>query len=602
MEIAIPLLALGSLYIATHKSDEPRGKEGFPGSEGFRPNSKRLPNTDVPNRNYPDEYPIISPDVDQTSLLSTVNKYDGASVYTDKYFNPEGLGPSPDAGKSDSIYYNLTGQKVNTEYFKHNNMVPFFGSSVRSRLSDDNANEGLMDNMVGTGSQNFSKSEQSPLFSPSDNMQWAYGMPSATDFVQSRMNVSTKMSNVKPFEEEKVRPGLGRDGENSLGFNSGMMARDMWMPKSVDQLRATNNPKAGGLSAQGYEGPAMSSITNRGFHGHVEKNRPDRFAETGSDRYLATTVQGGGLGQSFHSLQVDRDASHRSANSVSYAGAAMGQDATYVDGEYMPTHRQDLGAVPIPSLRSTNGGAREGDYAVQSNKSYTNNRSTANNDDYFGIMGSAIGAVVAPLLDILRPSRKENAVGSMRPYQNATSNVKNSYILNPMDTAPTTIRETTESSKAHYNINSGQNGGGYLAAKHQQAYTTRQDTGDFEYAGVGSTVNAKQQRNYDAEYNQRNNDLKSSTIAGRMVPGNMKLQQTDINQRNNNRLDADLDRRNYSAAASMPYQSPNTNTMGRLAGNSGGLYTGMQMDRVDPMMLDTLKSNPYSHNILGALR
>ncbi len=593
MEIAIPLLALGSLYMATQKNDEPQPMEGF--------SAGRLPNVDVPNRNYPDEYPIVSPDADQTSLLSTVNKYDGPSVYTDKYFNPEGMGPSPEAGKPGSIYYNLTGQKVDSSYFQHNNMVPFFGSSVRSLIVDGNTNEGLLDNMTGAGSQQFSKTEQPPLFSPSENLQWAYGMPSATDFVQSRMNVSTNMANVKPFEEERVRPGLGRDGEYSLGFNSGMMAREMWMPKTVDQMRATNNPKAGGLSAQGYEGPAMSAITNRGLHGHVEKNRPDRFAETGTERYLATTVQGGGLGQSLHSLQVDRDASHRSAQSISYTGAAAGQDATYVEGEYMPTHRQDLGAVPLPSIRQTNGFAREGDYSMASNKAYTNNRSTANNDDYFGAMGSAIGAVVAPLLDILRPSRKENAVGSMRPYQNASSTVKNSYILNPMDTAPTTIRETTENAKAHYNINANQNGGGYLAAKHQSAYTTRQDTGNFEYAGAGATVNAKQLRNYEAEYNQRNNEIKSSTIAGRMVQGNMKLHNADINQRNNKYLDADLDRRNYAAAPSMPYQSPSATTMGRVAGNTG-LYSGMQMDRSDPMVLDSLKSNPYSQNILGALR
>jgi hypothetical protein len=48
-----------------------------------------LPNTDVPDRNYPTEYPIEDPIKDLTSKLSTVNKYDGDSAYTDKYFNPE---------------------------------------------------------------------------------------------------------------------------------------------------------------------------------------------------------------------------------------------------------------------------------------------------------------------------------------------------------------------------------------------------------------------------------------------------------------------------------------------------------------------------------
>ena len=30
-------------------------------------------------------------------------------------------------------------------------------------------------------------------------------------------------------------------------------------------------------------------------------------------------------------------------------------------------------------------------------------------------------------------------------------------------------------------------------------------------------------RSYEAEYNQRNNDIKSSTIEGRLIQGNMKL-------------------------------------------------------------------------------
>ena len=55
-------------------------------------------------------------------------------------------------------------------------------------------------------SQDINKQEQSPLFAPEDNLQWAHGAPNQSDFVQSRINPSMRMANVKPFEEQKLHP------------------------------------------------------------------------------------------------------------------------------------------------------------------------------------------------------------------------------------------------------------------------------------------------------------------------------------------------------------------------------------------------------------
>jgi hypothetical protein len=334
--------------------------------------------------------------------------------------------------------------------------------------------------MQGAGSNYLSKSERAPLFSPSDNLQWAHGMPSFSDFEQSRINPSNKISNVKPFEEIRVRPGLGRgDAESeSLGFNSGMMARDMWMPKTADQLRVSNNPKAGGINMLGHEGPAMSMITNRGYHAPVEKNRPDRVGELDQTRYFAT-VGAAGSAAPLHGVPVDRAEENRATATMSYVGAAGRNDTDghYVEGEYMPSHRNQLGEVPLgpaDAVRRTD--VYDADYGAKSAKKYTNNRSTANVDDYFGIVGGALGAVVAPLLDVLRPSKKQNTVGTLRPYQNAESTVKNSYLMNPGDRPAPTIRETTERSNGHMFINSGQDKTAYMITKPMDVYTNRRDT------------------------------------------------------------------------------------------------------------------------------
>jgi len=374
MELAIPFVALASLYLATNQS--------APSKDGFK-NKDSLPNTDIPNRNYPSELPLINAEIDQTSLLSTVNRSDTNTVYTDKYFNPttnETYTNTPGMTASQGTFYSLTGDKVSGDYFQHNNMVPFFGSTLRTRIADENANESLIDTMTGAGSQQFSKKEQAPLFSPTENMQWAYGMPSYTDFEQSRMNVSTNMSNVKPFEEIRVKPGLGKDGEYSLGFNSGMMAREMWMPKTADQLRAANKSKASGLSLDGYEGPAASRITNIGIEGRVEKNRPDRTFAVDSSRYL-TTTGAAGQAQTLHALPVDREVTNRSVAMSYQGGASVAVEAPYVEGEYMPSRHMDLGEVPLaPANRVGHGQGREGEYGVKSFKSYANNRSTTAND------------------------------------------------------------------------------------------------------------------------------------------------------------------------------------------------------------------------------
>lgn len=591
MELAIPALALGALYLVTQSSSSSSSKM----EEGYA----SLPNVDIPDANFPEDRGILNAETDLTSHLSTVNKYDTPQVYTDKYFDPASVAQmNRDLGnfrndKKNPSYTSLTGDSVGSDYYQHNNMVPFFGSHLRTRIINEDANEGLLDSMQGAGSNYLSKSERAPLFSPSENLQWAHGMPSFSDFEQSRINPSNKISNVKPFEEIRVRPGLGRGGaeSESLGFNSGMMARETWMPKTADQLRVSNNPKASGINMLGHEGPAMSMVTNRGYHAPVEKNRPDRVGELDQTRYFATLGAAGAAGP-LHGVPVDRAEENRATATMSYVGAAGRNDTDghYVEGEYMPSHRNQLGDVPLgPAVAVRRTDVYDADYGAKSAKKYTNNRSTANVDDYFGIVGGALGAVVAPLLDVLRPSKKQNTVGTLRPYQNAESTVKNSYLMNPGDRPAPTIRETTERSNGHMFINSGQDKTAYMITKPMDVYTNRRDT-STEYGGAAS--GAKEVRPYDAEYRQRNNENKSSTIAGRMVPGHMSLLQTDVNVRTTANTEMDLMNRR-PAAPTMPFITPGFSQMGEMRGQQQ-LYGGMEMDRNNAYVLSSLKSNPYA--------
>lgn len=614
MEVVIPLFALSGLYIINNQSKHNSTNKATK-KETFT-NHSDLPNVDIPNVNYPNEYPVINPESNITSQLSVHNKYDGKSVYTDKYFNADVkssivspyVTQNQNANPLDTSpkYYSITGQQVDSDYFQHNNMVPFFGSKSRSYQKDANSNESVLDNYAGSGSTIISKKEQSPLFAPNENSQWAHGMPSQSDFIQSRVNPSMRMANVNPFQEPNVAPGLGMGfgTEGGDGFNSGMMAREQWLPKTADQMRVANKPKSSGTVLFGHEGPANSHIkyiATAEQMGVMEKNRPERAFETGQDRLF--TTMGIEKGPALRPIPVENVGRYvsRPETNMEYQGVAMSQNpATYVEGEYMDTHRQQWGEVPMGVANANGKGfAIEEDYEIKSKTAYPNNRTANHQDSYFGLVSGSLGSVVAPLLDILRPSRKENTIGTLRPYQNATGAVPKSYIFNPNDKLNTTIRETTENSKFHLNINANQNGGAYKVTEKQLKDTYRQETSDFYYTG-GSSANSSSQKStsYMAGYNQHNNDIKSSTIDGRLVYGNMKLTNNEMNMTQNAR--DDLLKNNRHVSGTMPYQGPDINNMGVLAGGNQ-LYQGLQMDRNNPEILENLKKNPYITNYKNAL-
>jgi len=616
MEFVIPLVALGGLYIVSKNSNNENftGQRGIGGEDKLTGTSDftTLPNTDIPNKNYPSEYPVISQENELTSKLSTVNQYNGGSVYTDKYFNPNQndtivssysslpTGPtnqnnSGNPSYTKTPYYSLTGDKVDSSYFKHDNMVPYFGGHIRSRNLNANVNESTLDNYQGQGSQIFSKVEQSPLFSPGEHYNYAYGAPNNNDFYQSRVNPSLRMANVKPFEDQKVAPGLGlgytTDGQG--GFNSGMAAREMWLPKSVDELRVNNHQKSSEHGMLGHEGPAISNITYRGDHAPVNKNRQDTVFEMGQER-LFTTL-GVETAPTSRAITIEKHM-NRPETHASYAGGAGAQvDGTYNSGEYMDSKHMDLGPVPYGVATSKTVGT-DADYERKSKYAYPNNRTANDQGDYFGAVGGAIGAVIAPLLDVLRPSRKENTIGNLRPYENAHTRNSSSYLFNPADRLGTTIRETTENNRYINGVNANQHGGGYLSTPYQPIHNER-DTTNIYYAGGSSAADgAKLPRTYDAEYNQRNNDIKASTIDGRMVPGKMDLFNADISMRNKS-TDQMLKNNRAITATDGPKQYYSPEQMGTKTTGDQSLYQNIQIDRNSPEILDALKQNPYNLSI-----
>ena len=599
MEIAIPILALGGMYVISNqpsnqcKNDKPN-KNKYENFTNMGKPTNYLPNTNTPPQNFP-----VS-NINQ--LVDTVQEYPNPNVATDKYFNQNIYEQRVNKGlpveQNPQQIYSMNGNYLDSQQFKHNNMVPFNGGKVKGNTYNVNMSESILDNMIGNGSQVIKKIEQAPLFKPEDNVQWAYGMPNQSDFYQSRVNPGMKNNNVKPFESEIVGPGLnqGYSSTGSGGFNSGMESRDKWMPYTVDQMRVSTNPKLE-YTLNNLEGPANSYIKNSASletMGRVEKQKPDTFFINSQDRWLTTT--GAEKGETLRSIQ-EMGILRRPDCESNYSGPAGKNDrqAGYAPTAFEKSKRVE--SKPHDINHSTavgRGPITDGDNHLQSHSNYANHRSTVRQPDtYSGGFGGAIGAVIAPIMDMLRPSRKEETTHNVRIYGEAGSSVPQSYVLNPSDVTNTTIKETTTYAPSFYINNQKE---GMYVNNASPGEMTQRDTTNCSYVGTsGGAATAYGDMSYTAAYKQQNNDIKSSTIVNRPNQGGTQLFNQEMHV---NIAKQDSDRYNYRVNAPLSAISspPSTNTYGKLNGPQT-YKEGVECERIQPDILNAFRSNPYTHSL-----
>ncbi len=558
-----------------------------------------LPNTNIPPQNFP-----VS-NINQ--LVDTVQEYPNPNAATDKYFNQnlyeQRVRNNIPVGNTPQEVYSLTGNYLNSQQFKHNNMVPFNGGKVKGRTYDVNITETVLDNMIGSGSQVVKKIEQAPLFKPESNMQWAYGMPNQSDFYQSRVNPATKNNNVKPFDSITVGPGLdqgyGINGSN--GYNSGMEARDKWLPKTVDELRVDTNPKLE-YELINHEGPANSYIKTAPTSqmiGRVEKQRPDTFFINTQDRWLTTT--GAEKGETLRPIQ-EMGVVRRNDIKTEYMGPAGATDvkAATAPVNFEPSKRHEVVAGGVNHSRAAGHGPHtDGEAFLRSHTNYENNRSTVKQPETLrsGFSG-AIGAVIAPLLDILKPTRKDETINNVRIYGEGAASISKGYVYNPQDATATTIKETTLYSPS-FNI-SNQKEGIYVNNAMPGAPTQRDSTSCEYYTAAGGYATGYGDMSYDAAYRQHNNDIKSSTIGNRPNQGGTQLfnQQMHLTTL---KSDSDrLDGRVNPAFSSLTGLPPSVQTYGAI--RAPQYYNECaSCERIQPDILTAFKNNPYTHSLTSSV-
>ncbi len=604
-EVALPILALGGLYIYSNSSDKNNKKDNFTNMGVTRhPNRSspgNLPNTHVINRNFPKQNQPID-----KKNENYIREYHNPNQTTDKFFNQNVSKRLLDPNIADQEFKSINGQCFTAKDFKHNNMVPFFGSKV-TQAGPNRENYAILDSAAGAGSEIIRKQEAAPLFKPEDNVQLAHGAPLATDFMQSRQMPATRIANVLPWEQQKVAPGLGLGytTEGSGGFNSGMTHRQSWLPPTVDDLRSKTNPRVT-YNLAGHEGAAVSEVKNMGSIGQMEKHSQDTTFALGADRWFTTT--GSSMGQMSHPKQMMPE-----TNDCSTEYYGSGSNATH-QGLYTKPHTEEPHRIEQTKCTNINpatamgqGHGNDNDYGRTGFDILKNNRTEScksDNNGAFGAVNSIVKGMFAPVMDVLRPSRKEDVIYNANQLGNVQAAVPNLPLTNPNDKLKTTNKEMTADKIGLNYLNvshiNGNGGGGYEATT-TVAKSQQRNFGESGTRGnIGNTMNAPMDINaWNEQHNNVNKTYESWPMAGgtQVFSGNINM---NINKQDQDRVNNRLTSQDFINVQNVPQDPsksiPSAETFGRI--NMPQQYNqNINTQRISGDLLQAFKSNPYTQSL-----
>lgn len=599
-EIALPLVALAGIYISSKNNSK---------KEAFESNSKAEKFDNEKFEKEYQEYIKNKGEIDKSKTRNDIMKYpnykidENSSSSVDKYYKKaeQAFNESQQQVQNyinDNGIKSLTGESITAAGFSHNNMVPFFGSKVKQVVENNDTQR--MDYTTGKGSLYMKKREQAPLFNMEENMNWVYGTPNQTDFIQSRINPSMNMSNVKPFQEVRVGPGLEQNGGvvGTGGFNAGMQSRDAWMPKNVDDLRVKNNPK---MEYKGVVLGPNSTGRERGDIGRVEKNRPDTYWINTPERYFTTV--GAEKRETVRSQQMMKDTTRNDTTSEYFGvGEVTDGKSTYISGEYMPSKRMELvgGDKHMSNMTISKLSGAVANVEGHNNSRTTNNRDiTQNRQPQMGVVSGVVQAIVSPLLDVLRTTRKENVIGNVRE----TGNVGNSsaqqqhYVYNPNSKARTTIREMTERRADHMFVgNQGERSAyGHLETNPHQFIEQQRDTTNTSYSGNAGNNGMYKEMVYDSQYNANLIDKEPISRGRAPMGSNVKVfNQLDNTKIMVNKQEKDIINGRSYAPNKLGNRSVGATEYGnyrqRIQNNGNQYYE----QRIQSDLLSALNNNPLS--------
>ena len=376
------------------------------------------------------------PIAERSTKIDTINNDTKNTSTLENFYEP--LIAQPGYANGPEYFSSLAGQNIDS--FTHNNQVPFFKGSNKQNI-DPFANQSILENFGGINTFKLEKKAVEPLFKPTKDFTHVNGTPGQTNEVIDRFVPSLYRTNETPTNPIRVGPGLnkGFTAEPTGGFQQ-FSIQDFALPKTTDELRTLNNPKLT------YEGRATGApravVTNRGVQGTVKHRHPDRFFIQTPDRYFTTTAAN--LKPQMPG-KFDARATARQ-DSVSYEGVA-GPASTHIES-LRPSVRDSSNInFTTTGMRNANlqnyGEGDKFDFSKSSFFARPNERETTEDKTMITNLTSIVKAIIAPILDVFRTTRKENVLGHPNKVGYMSVQGPNKPIVwDPNDVARTTIKET----------------------------------------------------------------------------------------------------------------------------------------------------------------
>lgn len=255
-----------------------RGKQDG-ASAPVAPRSTQMPDELAAYRRY---QPQISIDDVRSAEMMKAQSLERAARYPIQSGAVDPRSRTLDGG-TEGVHSRLAGVNFSPADFRHTNMQPSFGSSVKQSVPGENDTGSLLERFAGAPGVGNSepKRETIPMFSPEERVENPniYGAPAYTDLMEKRIeelnSVNRVHNNELPFDQVRVGPGLGRGYDNTPGGGFAHNEdRDLIMGryKDVNEIRPGDKPK---VQMEGRVVPGAAPTGRRGLVGVTSKNKPN---------------------------------------------------------------------------------------------------------------------------------------------------------------------------------------------------------------------------------------------------------------------------------------------------------------------------------------
>ena len=343
------------------------------------------------------------------------------------------------------------GKKITADNFLVRNGEQTLSNEFNQSSSKDSFNpinsiansSSIVNRMTGRGRDNFKKTEVVPFFKPHKNSGgFIRGAPNTNEFEKDRLSRSNTRKGELPFEQIKVGSGLGENyGNKPTGGFHQFEIQELIKPKNIDQLRAKNNQK---LTYKGMIIKGKSINNKRKNIGVVQKLRPETYYLNGEERYLKTT---GAYLKDSKRLNFDPKYTNRTESRHFMGNAKTSTNKHKIKTDVKKTTKNLYKKDGIRNLHSKNtwsSGDKISDYGKHTFVAYANERDVTQKRTYKSNFNTVVKAIISPLLDKFKQTRKENTEGNYRPDGNIGVSIpKKLTVHDSNDIAKTTIKETT---------------------------------------------------------------------------------------------------------------------------------------------------------------